>query len=749
MFYRVERSILSGSRSVCQIAFASVLTLPLFGVSGLLAENEVSGPLRGAKVSASSVSGTHDAKNAADGDATDASAWVGGGEGEGQWLQLDFPSPVRVSEVQLHSGLRSIKGSLVTAGEIQVKEGADWKKVGEFSNNRFDELRITVPGGLIETSSLRLWTVQKGEVAVRELALYPQSAALGEGLGFYGDGTHMVSVNQIAYNDGYPKRFTVPTAIKDGAKFSVRKAGSDKEALFTGDIRAGTGDFSAWNAGKDGGDYTIHVEGGGMDAEKSFPFAVGERALQKSLLQPMVDFMVDARSVVGTHPSAYGGAAWRDGSYYTHELASLVMLYLAFPDEISEMPRQIDWQAEQVRVLSPDFKWVPTRGDNHLLEAARYYYRHYEAPAADAPDAVKLIHWGCGMTMAKPKIFDPSGDGIGLQVHSQLIEQVAYVLALEPKLKKWIPKTFFTEAQAFVDKHWAKVGLLRVPHTWEPRDYREATDPALRQMSGPALNPYKGRHVPGHSILPNLLMYEVTRRNESGRGINYLTAAISQAQYVIREMDWRDPRHTKGHRMSEHKMITGLVWLQQNYPEQAPSGLKKKLEDWADVAISRSDNLWDFRRYDLGDHWTIPVMNEPGNLGGFPACALSVSWVIEDSAKKKRLREIAFAALDCLLGRNPINSASPHHPERGWNGMIERGWPVGFPNGTTARLETCRGSLSSGPGSEMYPFNPRGKPRFPEGWSAFNSALNVGLAYIEMDSKSHAGLPPECINQKD
>lgn len=556
-----------------------------------------------------------------------------------------------------------------------------------------------------------------------------------------------VFVNQLAYNDGYPKMFTLPGSVGHGAKFTILEARTGRP-VFEGQVKDSRGDFSKWNAGKEGGDFRIRLTGSdGAQGAESFPFAAGERQLQKSLLQPMVDFMIDARSIVGTHQSAYGGAAWRDGSYYTHELASLITLCLAFPEEIGAMPRQIDWEAEKAKLLAPDFKLIETRGDIGMLEAAKSYYSRFEGPVAEAPDVVKLIHWGCGMTMALPEMFDPSGDGIGRQVHSQSVEQVAYVLALQPRLEKWIPKGFFNDAQRFVDEYWIKTGLLEVPGTWSPRTYRKADDPKLQVHAGPLLNPYKGRHVPGHSILPNLLMYEVARRDGSGRAIDYFKAAITQAEYVIREMDWKDPRHTKGHRMSEHKMITGLVWLQQNYPKQAPVGLKKKLEDWADVAISRSDNMWDFRRYDMGDHWTIPVMNEPGNLGGFPACALSVSWVVEDPAKKQRLREIAFGALDCLFGRNPINCASPHHPELGWNGMIEKGWPVGFPNGTTARLETCRGSLSSAPGSEMYPFNPGGKPRFPEGWSAFNSALNVGLAYIEFDGKGSAKLPDDCLKK--
>ena len=35
------------------------------------------------------------------------------------------------------------------------------------------------------------------------------------------------------------------------------------------------------------------------------------------------------------------------------------------------------------------------------------------------------------------------------------------------------------------------------------------------------------------------------------------------------------------------------------------------------------------RRFDLGEHWALPGANEPGNLAGFPACALAASWVVD------------------------------------------------------------------------------------------------------------------------
>ena len=213
-----------------------------------------------------------------------------------------------------------------------------------------------------------------------------------------------VCVNQIAFNEEAPKRFTVPAGAS-AAKFTLHRTG-ESESLFAGEIKNGVGDFSSWKADTSQGTYVVRVVDGEKVVGESFPFEAGPRRLQLALLQPMVDCMIDARSVVGTHPSAFNGAPWRHGSYYSHELASLVMLYLAFGEEIEKQPRQIDWPAERAKVLSAEFKLIPRGGDREMLEDTRRYFQKYDAPAKDAPDVVKLIHWGLGMTLVRPEIFD-------------------------------------------------------------------------------------------------------------------------------------------------------------------------------------------------------------------------------------------------------------------------------------------------------------------------------------------------------
>jgi hypothetical protein len=229
--------------------------------------------------------------------------------------------------------------------------------------------------------------------------------------------------------------------------------------------------------------------------------------------------------------------------------------------------------------------------------------------------------------------------------------------------------------------------------------------------------------------MPNLLMFEVAKREGNKDSSKFLNAAINQTEWIVKKLDWNDPHTTKGQRMSEHKLIPSLVYFQQHYPNQAPKGLKQKINGWADIAIKRSDNLWDFRRYDLESNWTIPEYSESGNIAGFPASALAAAAVQTDPLKVKRLEQLAFAAIDDLFGRNPLNACSPHHHTLGFQNL-EKGWPKAYIDDICARLETVRGAISSACSTEMYPYNPNGKFRHPEGWTAFNAAWNVSLAYL-------------------
>ncbi len=541
----------------------------------------------------------------------------------------------------------------------------------------------------------------------------------------------VIAVNQFGYEIDAPKRFTAPE-ISDGTQFKVRlKEG--KEALFSGEIKHQIGDFSSLRLIDNDQEYVVEMTEPNVVSD---PFLIKKDLYKEDLWQLAIDYMIDCRSVTGTHPSAYGGTPWRDGTYYSYEVPSLIWLYRSDPGRFDQMPRQINYESDKERVLSPDFSFDSNNPQSQgVMEAVRRYYSELDPPAEEAPDIIKLIHWGLGFYLMKPDSQDPSNDPLPKQIHSQTVEQFAHFLYAyeELQMDHWISQEFYESCYALAVDHWETVGSWEIDSLWHSSTYEPPVLVDGEWQLKKNLHPYKGRHVPGHSILPNLYMHHVVQERDEQLAQQFLAAARSQTQFIIDSLDWKNPMTTKGHRGSEFQMMINLVWFLERFPDQAPVGLQAKIEDWARVVVDRSDNMWDFRRYDLQEHWTIPSMNETGNLAGFPACALAASWVVEDEKLRSRLVELAYAQLDNLFGRNPKLAAACNRPHQGYP-FIERGWPISYHEDVTARLETVRGSLDASPGSEMYGYNPEGKFRHPEGWVNWNAALNVGLAYINLNT---------------
>ncbi|MFM7181225.1 MAG: hypothetical protein ACKO2G_07155 [Verrucomicrobiales bacterium] len=568
--------------------------------------------------------------------------------------------------------------------------------------------------------------------------------AAPEGEGPVDRSVHQIAVNQVGNETAGSKRFTAPLS-PDGTAFIVR-ADANSEALHQGTLSGGVGDFSGFRPADSERRYVVELRGGSLKDAKSDPFLTWQNLYQEQFWQSAVDFLIDTRSVVGTHPSAFGGCPWRDGTYYDAILPSLVLFYLADPERVKAMPKQIDWASDRARVTAKEFKFdAKNPSSEGVMDAVRAYYQ-LEAPKADAPDVVKLIHWGAGFYLVNPKTQDPSGDPDKRKTHAQTIEQVAYVVWAWPAIKEWLPQSFYDKCRDFCLANWeASLGISK---WWEPKTYLKPEDLKEGNPMGGLLHPYKGRHAPGHSIVPNLLMHEIAKRegrNDAGR---YLEAAVQQAEWCVKNLDWNDPRTTKGHRMSEHRTIPNLVWMLQKYPDKAPAGLKEKIAAWVDVAIARSDNMWDYRRYDMQDHWSIPKVNDVGNSLSFPAIATAASWVTVDPAKKARLEQLSTASIDFVFGRNPRLAAAPSKPETGFP-EIERGWPRQHKLNVCARLELCRGSISATPGTEMFPFQPDGAFRHAEGWQCFRPTPSscgavwlTSMVWSQLWSTFVTGSPP-------
>jgi hypothetical protein len=325
----------------------------------------------------------------------------------------------------------------------------------------------------------------------------------------------VVALNQVGFLTGQPKRFTAPLS-PDGTAFTVRRA-DDAAPLFTGRIAGRIGDFTAFQPKDSAVRYVVALAAAGdQPAVTSDPFLISPKLWQEQFWQPAVDFMVDIRCVTGTHPSAYGGGAYRDSTYYSFEAPSLILLHQAAPEIVDAMPRQIDWAADKARVLAPDFPFDPKNPESDgTLEAARRYYTDLAPPAAAAPDVVKLIHWSLGYILMRPASRDPSEHHEPQRrIHGQHVEQFAYLFAHWPQLARWLPESFRAQCHAFAFANWESSGLLAIDPNWDPAIYDPSPKPGDELVGKATLRPFKGRYPPGHSIVPNLLMHELAGREK-------------------------------------------------------------------------------------------------------------------------------------------------------------------------------------------------------------------------------------------
>lgn len=653
-------------------------------------------PLKPKSAAASSTLGDLSAAKAIDGKVSDASRWVSRPSSDPAWLAVDLGSVHQLSGVHLFSGFGD--ADAISDFKIQFWSGGEWTDIPSASIRGNKSTALAIPFDqtvTIRTDKLRLWisASHQGHARVKELVVWPASAGdlppLPKGLtgGANQADIPLIYLNQSGFNLGKPKRFTAPT-LADGTRFIVRPA-QGGDALAEGTITGKIGDFSSFNPP---GESEYVVEAGGL---VSVPFRIGPNWLERVSYQDAVDFMIDSRHYVGDYrKECRGSFGWRDDHHFGWELHTLVPQWLSNPSAYERMPRQVNYE----------------KPGNKKLWGALDPYRD------DAPDLVKLIHWGADIIVTR-------------QVsHEHLKAQLAYFLYAWPSLQAWLPEQNYQVVRDYAFKTWANP---KKDHDYPYDESPEHNLLALKTRIGST----KGSLPPGASIEPNLLMHEVAKREKRPDAAIYLDAAVKQAEWMVKHLDWNDPLVTKGQRMSEFITITGLAHLLREYPDQAPKGLSNKLNDWAKVLIRRSGNLWDFRKLgDEPDQWTPmgekPQMwNEPGNVVGLPAPILAARGFITGKAEQQRLDQLVWSHFDNMFGRNPVGRHFSFDAPREVEG-VEHGW-FKFYVGGIGQLAGARFVIDGSPKNGHYPYNPgAGDIGWTEGWIQFNTAFNISLAYL-------------------
>ena len=678
--------------SVCAVGL-------VFPVLPDLSAAESTKPIKVRAVRASSSNDKYPAALAIDGKINDVSRWVSEKSAEAAWLEVEFERATKLGGVHIYSGYG--QEAAINDFSIEFLSQGKWVEIPSASVANNQAVAIAVPFDQtleVETTKLRLVikTSHQQAARIKELVVWPygplpQLKATG------GKPTQpgaqeqseipLIYLNQSGFNLGKPKKFTAPT-LADGTPFVVRLA-TGTSPLFEGRIEGKKGDFSAFNPDDPAAEYV--VEAGGL---RSVPFRIAAWWFERINYQGMVDFMIDSRHYVGNDRSVCRGSfGWRDDHHFGWELHSLVPQYLSNPSAYERMPQQVKYEKPEKPGL-----WGK-------LEPYR----------EEAPDLVKLIHWGADVIVSQ---------GIS---HEMLKAQLPYFLYAWPVLQPWLPEQNYRVVSEYTFRLWREAKAdNKYPYDESP----EHDMLALKTGIGST----KGGYPPGFSIQPNLLLHEVAKREKRADAHLYLDAAVNQAAWLVKNLDWNDPLTTKGQRMSEFITITGMAHLLQHYPEQAPPGLKQKIEEWAKVVIRRSDNLWDFRKLDDENKWT-PMgdspqkWNEPGNVVGLPAALLAAMAVLDDTKTNERLEELVYSHFDNMFGRNPVGRHFSFDAPREVEG-VEFGWFRFYPGGI-GRLADARFVIDGSPKDGHYPYHPeKGDFGWTEGWVQFNTPLNTSMAYL-------------------
>ncbi len=511
-----------------------------------------------------------------------------------------------------------------------------------------------------------------------------------------------VLVNQSGYNTADSKRFTAPLAANNAEFSIITEPGGI--AVFSGVVNSGVGDFSDFKPAETA---NFRVKLGG---ETSHAFGIGPFWIERVSYPRMVQFFIDSRAGYGdatTWNVAGGkfssGIAWRDSHQFSFELRTLIQWYAANPDAFGTDRMPVEGTYQGLRDTLP----------------------------ADAPEIVRLIHWGVDIYLR------------GNLNHTLIKEELAYFVYYYPLMRQWIPLSLYQEARDFLFVNWSNTSRDR----WNWYDITHTGDlfQTYTVMGGT-----KGSFPPGHSIVPNLLMHAVALREGQANAAAYLTAARNQVQWIVNNKLPTDPLMTKGQRMSEHILVPALAEFMMRDPQTTVTGVDAWLTGWTDTVISRSGNYWDFRKY-TDTLWTPenvpgghPWWNEPGNIAGFPASALAAATRMTDPAKVARLRQISVSQLDQVFGRNPHNrhfSFRGAQANYGFEG-VETGW-FSQHIGGLGDLGNVRGVLDASAKHLSFPYNPTVAPGYVEGWVAFNSAWNISMAWAARDRSSISFVGPD------
>lgn len=507
-------------------------------------------------------------------------------------------------------------------------------------------------------------------------------------------------INQCGYDTDKSKRATFTNGVR-GSKFYIKDA-TTNEVVFTGIIYNQIADFTKFTVA---GEYYLDC----MDI-KSYTFKIADNRILDVSLPNALKFMEmsrqDAFDIGGN-----SGYAWRDSHQFSFELNSLVMMYMANPSYYDNLPHDV------YKVDKCEYTELQTQNEPNIIWLIKYGVTRY-------------YDWCTNK---------------GVTLHALIKGQLAYFLYLYPYITNYVTQEFYEQIRDFTITQWSVTSCNK---TWYDSSGYYLTGSSINHnlfTTQNVIGNIKGCVPPGYAIVPNLMMYEVLKRDGIDGYQNYLDSAINNLNWLL-SLDLTDSKYTKGQRMNEYIVIHNLTYVYEMYPNLCPSNTYQTILKIAKTFISRSNNIWDYRQYktkgDLNNNTSTLWVNEetsgglcnqPGNVAGFLGVCLMLARIIDNEIIVKKLKQIGISHIDHVYGRNPLGRHFCYAAISEFDGA-ELGWVERYQGGF-GNLGYCIGVLDGSPKETNYPYNPSGDTGYTEGWVSFNTAWNMSLAYLSAEDK--------------
>ena len=501
-------------------------------------------------------------------------------------------------------------------------------------------------------------------------------------------------INQCGYDVDKSKRATFTNGVR-GCTFYLKDSTTNK-VVFTGIIYNQIADFTKFTTV---GEYYLECRG-----VKSYSFKIAENRILDVSLSNALKFMEmsrqDAFDVGGN--TGYG---WRDSHQFSFELNSLVIMYMSNPSYYNNLPKNV------YKVNECEYTELQNQNEPNIIWLIKFGVTRYYKWATEK----------------------------NIQLHALIKGQLAYFLYIYPYITDYITREFYEQIRDFTISQWS---INSCNKTW----YDIGSNYHNLFSTQSLVGGIKGCLPPGYAIVPNLMMYEVLKRDGIDGYQNYLDSAINNLVWLL-SLDLTDSKYTKGQRMNEYIVIHNLTYAYEMYPSLCPSNTYQTILNIAKTFISRSNNIWDYRQYrtknDLTNNtsslWvneetTGGLCNQPGNVAGFLGVCLMLARVINDNIISNKLKQIGIAHIDHVYGRNPLGRHFCYAATNEFDGA-KLGWVKRYQGGF-GNLGYCVGVLDGSPKETNYPYNPNGDTGYTEGWVAFNTPWNMSLAYLCAEDKN-------------